>query len=465
MKRYAIIDVETTGGRASRDKITEIGIVIYDGKEVVEAWESLINPECYIPYGITQLTGITQEMVQHAPKFYEVARQIVELTEKTIFVAHNVRFDYSFLQHEFRRLGYTFTRKQLCTVRLTRKVFPGLSSYSLGNLIRHFDIPTAARHRALADAQATAHLLGLIFEQQHSKEQVGQLINMGVKESFLPKQISLEQLHALPESCGVYYFHDEKGNVLYVGKSIHIKKRIFEHFKDRTAKGNLLQRQVHEITYQLTGSELIALLIESQEIKRLKPPINRAQKMKRFPFGIFSYTDKNGYHRYKVDRITKKSRKEMDLLSEHPKMGGANRRLKWAMEQYELCGRLAGQEKGNGTCFNFHLKKCRGACAELESPEAYNERAEEAGKYLTKVFDQDFYLLDQGRNPDELAVIKVQQSRFAGFGYLENGGSFGLEEIEDCIRPVVGNPETTPIIRGFLSKHPEVKCVPIPEEM
>jgi len=461
-KNYAIIDVETTGGRASRDKITEIGIVIHNGVQVVKSWESLINPECYIPYGITQLTGITQEMVQNAPRFYEVAKQVVEMTEGCIFVAHNVRFDYSFLQHEFRRLGYTYTRKQLCTVRLSRQVFPGLRSYSLGNLIKHFDIPTPARHRALADAQATAFLLQMALEQQSSKEKVGQLINLGLKESLLPKQINLDQLHRLPEACGVYYFHDDKGNVLYVGKSIHIKKRVFEHFKDRTAKGNLLQRQVHEITYQLTGSELVALLLESQEIKRLRPPINRAQKMVRFPFGIFAYTHADGYYCFKVDRITKKSRKEMDLLSEHPKMGGALRRLKWAMEEYELCGRFMGQEKGRSACFHFHLKKCKGACAGLEDSDSYNERAQLARDYLMKVYDRDFFLLDQGRNPDELSVIKVEKSRFAGFGYIDsNEENLNLNSLEDAIRPVGGSPETSWIIRGFLAKHPEVKCVEV----
>ncbi|MEN0004709.1 MAG: 3'-5' exonuclease, partial [Bacteroidota bacterium] len=157
--RYAIVDLETTGGRASRDKITEIAIVLYDGQQIIDRYETLINPECYIPYGITQLTGITQEMVQEAPKFHEVARKVVEMTEGAVFVAHNVRFDYSFLRAEFARLGFTYTRKQLCTVRLSRKVFPGLRSYSLDNLTRHFSISVSQRHRAMGDAEATTTLL------------------------------------------------------------------------------------------------------------------------------------------------------------------------------------------------------------------------------------------------------------------------------------------------------------------
>ncbi len=146
-KQYTIIDIETTGGRASRDKITEIAIIVHDGEKIIETYETLINPECYIPYGITQLTGISQDMVAEAPKFYEVAKKIVELTEGRVFVAHNVRFDYTFIREEYQRLGFTFSRRQLCTVRLSRQAFPGLSSYSLENLIRHFQIDVDARHR------------------------------------------------------------------------------------------------------------------------------------------------------------------------------------------------------------------------------------------------------------------------------------------------------------------------------
>ena len=165
-KTYAIVDIETTGGKATRHRITEIAIVLHDGKKILDQWETLINPECYIPHGITELTGITQEMVQDAPKFYEVAKTIVEKTEKAIFVAHNVRFDYGFLREEFKRLGYTFSRRQLCTVRLSRKAFPGLRSYSLGKLIKHFGIKVNDRHRAMADTLATVELFEKILRQE-----------------------------------------------------------------------------------------------------------------------------------------------------------------------------------------------------------------------------------------------------------------------------------------------------------
>ena len=180
---------------AKRDKITEIGIVLYDGNKIIKTYQTLVNPGRSIPPEITRITNITNDMVADAPFFYEVAKDVVELTEGTIFVAHNVRFDYSFLKEEFSSLGYTFTKRQLCTVRLSRKAFPGLKSYSLGNLIRHFDINVSARHRALDDALATTELLENILNQDYAEANIDQIVNAGIKSSKLPKEITLEKLH------------------------------------------------------------------------------------------------------------------------------------------------------------------------------------------------------------------------------------------------------------------------------
>ena len=260
--RYAIIDIETTGGQAVQEKITEIAIVIHDGEKILETYETLINPERSIPYFITQVTGITDNMVAEAPKFYEIAKQVVKMTEGAVFVAHNVRFDYSFIQEEFRRLGFNYSRKQLCTVQLSRKAFPGLSSYALGNLIKHFDLKVKDRHRALADALATTEIFEMILARETNQEAATLMVNKGIKENALPNGISIETLHKLPEKCGIYYLHDKAGNVSYVGKSINIQKRIFEHFKDKTGKGDKLQQAVFDISFAETGSELVALLLE-----------------------------------------------------------------------------------------------------------------------------------------------------------------------------------------------------------
>jgi len=457
---YSIIDVETTGGKAARDKITEIGIVLHDGQQIIETYETLLNPECYIPYGITQLTGITQEMVQDAPKFYEVAKEIVQLTQGAVFVAHNVRFDYGFLKHEFLRLGFTFSRKQLCTVRLSREAFPGLPSYSLGNLIQHFGIQTDARHRALADAIATTELLERVLAKQSGMEQIKHFVNLGIKESRLPQNLNLEKIHALPEACGVYYFHDADGNVVYVGKSINIRKRVAEHFSDQTEKAKTLQKHVHDISYEVTGSELVALLLESHEIKRLLPPVNRAQRTRSFPWAIHTWTDEQGYIRFEPVRVTAKTRKQYNIVSEYPKAGNARGHLASIVEKFELCERLTSLQAGRDPCFHFHLKQCHGACAGQESPEDYNERAREALGKLSTVFDRDFIILDEGRTPDEQAIVLVEEGNYCGFGYIDQSERIhDLESLKEHIKYYSGNPETTRIVQRFLSGKKRVKVV------
>jgi DNA polymerase III subunit epsilon len=261
--KYAIIDVETTGGMAQKERITEIAIVVHDGSAVLETFSTLLNPERSIPWNITSITGITDDMVKNAPKFYEVAKKVVELTEGAIFVAHNVSFDYGFIREEFARLGFPFIRKQLCTVRMSRKAFPGLPSYSLSNLKKHFKIYAEKSHRALDDTLATVTIFEKILASQESGENLQHFISHGVKESKLPTGITLEYLHSLPETTGVYYLHDKHKEVVYVGKSINIQKRMFEHFADLTPKGEKLREGVNSISFEETGSELVALLLES----------------------------------------------------------------------------------------------------------------------------------------------------------------------------------------------------------
>lgn len=459
-KLYAVVDLETTGGRYTRDRITEIAIVLHDGDKVVNTYETLVNPECYIPYGITQLTGITQEMVNDAPRFYEVAREVVEMTEGAVFVAHNVRFDYSFLREEFARLGFTYTRKQLCTVRLSRKAFPGLPSYSLGNITRYLGIPNEARHRAMGDAMATALLLERILQKNDGDDQVKRMVNLGIRESLLPKNFTLEKIHALPETCGVYYFHDDKGHVIYVGKSINIKKRIAGHFTDKTQKASKLQQHAHDLTYELTGSELIALLLESHEIKRLRPPINRAQRQRRFPYVVHTWTDQQGYVRFNLAHTTAKERKKLEVISEFPSMGRAKGRLKRVREEFGLCARLSGIQNGRGACFEFHLKQCSGACVAREPADVYNERARQALEYLKTVFDDDFFIIDHGRSPDERSVVLIEDGQYQGYGYFCPDDCNGRpDELRDAINAYDGNPETTRIIQRFLNKNPHVQIV------
>jgi len=339
-KKYAIIDIETTGGRADREKITEIAIILHDGEKILDKWETLINPERAIPYNITQITGITDRMVADAPKFFRVAKNIVEMTDGAIFVAHNVRFDYGFIREEFRRLGFTYMRKQLCTVRLSRKAFPGIKSYALGNLIKHFGIKVNARHRAMADTAATVEILEMIFQKEKSEDDVLDMINLGVKESKLPANITMEKLHELPEETGVYYFLNKKGKVIYVGKSNNIKKRIIEHFTSKKNKTYKLQKYVHDITYEITGSELVALLFESHEIKRLPPPINKAQRSRFFPDILFEYENQNAYRCLSFGKVKVKDRKKLNVLREFPNLNSAKGMMTRLIHQFELSQNL-----------------------------------------------------------------------------------------------------------------------------
>lgn len=460
-KRYAIVDLETTGGRASRDKVIEIGIVLHDGEKIIDTYHSMVDPETSIPYNITRITGITNDMVAGAPKFYEIAKEVVEWTEGAVFVAHNVRFDYSFLQEEFRRLGYPFIRRRLCTVRLSRQAFPGLRSYSLGKLIKHFGISVNDRHRALDDALATANLLERIFAQQHGNEQAQAIINLGIKEALLPKNISLETIHAIPEACGVYYFYNEAGDVIYVGKSINIQKRVAEHFANTKRKGARMQELVHDITYELTGSELMALLYESFEIKRLLPLLNRAQRRQKFPYAVHTWLDELGYQQFGIAKITVKTRPQYNILCTLPTLSSAKSKLMRVQEQHELCPQLCGLEAARtGPCFRYHLKQCIGACTQKETAEAYNERAAAAMLQLNRQYDESFLLLDTGRQLQEQTAILVENGQLIAMGYLDMDMPFqNLDEVKSLLPPVVGNSETTSIIRYFLSRNPTVKRI------
>ncbi len=459
--RYAIIDIETTGGQATRDKITEIAIVLHNGNHIVDTFSTLINPERSIPWNISNITGITDAMVANAPRFYEVAKKVIEMTEGAIFVAHNVRFDYSFVQEEFRRLGYTFSRRQLCTVRLSRQAFAGLRSYSLSNLITHFGIAVADRHRALADALATTQIFEKILSQNllNNKntpiQTIQEMVNLGIKESKLPAALSLDKLHDLPETCGVYYMHNEKGDIVYVGKSINIKKRVFEHFADLTEKAAKMQQSVFDITYQETGSELVALLLESEEIKRLRPIINKAQKAVHFPYCIISYLDERDYMRFAAVKNTAEVRKKNQIVMEFTKLLDAKGTLRAWAKRLELCEHLLdanfrwNTEGGQRPCFQHQIGSCRGACAGKENANHYNTRAQQLNEKAVNRFEQDFFLLEQGKSKDEYAVILVQHGDYQGFGYINQYENITTEDLFECIKKYPHYTESNRIIYQY----------------
>lgn len=458
MKKFAIIDLETTGGTAVRERITEIAIAIHDGEKVLETFSTLVNPERSIPYSITQITGITDEMVRDAPKFYEIAKKVVELTEGCIFVAHNVRFDYSFIQEEFRRLGYSYVRKQLCTVKMARQAMPGFRSYSLGNLIDQLGIQVENRHRALDDTLATVKVFEKIIAIENGTGSMQERVNLGVQTSNLPVGITLERLHALPEECGVYYLHDSEGAVIYVGKSINIRKRIFEHFADKTPKGKKMYDGVADFSFEITGSELVSLLLENHEIKRLRPRINRTQKAKNLPYIIYKFVDENGIICLGIAKNTHHIRKKMEIVAEFQQLNYAKGALVNVSREYGLCNKFNGTEGGEGPCFSYHLGRCCGICAGEESPENYNFRVTEAIGRMGITFHENFALLDKGRSNEEHSIVVVENNRFLGYGFLQLDEPFtSIESLRNSIKSLPDYPETLRIIRMFADERKGLK--------
>ncbi|MEZ4910097.1 MAG: exonuclease domain-containing protein [Saprospiraceae bacterium] len=457
---YAVIDIETTGGMPRRDKITEIAIVLFDGETIIDRFESLINPERSIPPEITRITGITDAMVADAPKFYEVAKQIVTMTEQAIFVAHNVRFDYGFIKEEFANLGYTFTKKQLCTVVLSRKSFPGLRSYSLGNLIRHFDIKVENRHRAMDDALATVDILGRALAMTDGQHRTQRLINEGIEASHLPVDISIERLHALPETIGVYYMYNRYGQVVYVGKSINIRKRMMQHFGKIDAKTDKFINKVADITYTETGSELISLLLESKEIKLLQPEVNKAQRTKLYPYFIYHYENESGYLCFDFEKSNVKTRQGKAILNHYSSKQSARQQLHFAATTCRLCQCLMGLHSEPESCFYRQTGSCDGAAVGNVQVEEYNHNALIAIDLLNKTFDENFFILTEGRNADEQGLILIEDGHYQGFGYLPNeDADRGVEEWKEAIDYQNPNPESNQIILMWLEKHPFTKMI------
>ena len=262
---YAILDIETTGGNYDEEGITEIAIYRFDGEQITDQFSSLINPQKSIQPFVVKLTGINEKMLKNAPKFYEVAKRIVQITEDCILVAHNAAFDYRILNTEFRRLGFAYERKTLCTVNLSQELLPEQPSFNLGKLIRNLGIPFANQHRAHGDAQVTLKLFELLLEKDTQKQIIKKHIQY-LNPNKAPSQF-LKIIDGLPSEMGVYYIHNKDNEIVYIGKSNNIKKRVLSHFTGKQKKAISLQKEVAQVTYALTGGELVTLLKEQNEIK------------------------------------------------------------------------------------------------------------------------------------------------------------------------------------------------------
>ena len=450
---YTILDIETTGGQFNKEGITEIAIFKYDGHEIVDQFISLVNPEIRIQPFVVKLTGINNEMLQSAPKFFEVARRIIEMTNDCVLVAHNAAFDYRILRTEFRRLGYDFNIKTLCTVALSRRLLPEQPSHSLGKLVRALGIPMADRHRANDDAMATLKLFQLLLDKDLNKEIVKEHIKYEIQKRIAPKLMDI--LEAVPSRTGVYYIHNEKGKLVYVGKSNNIKKRINQHFTGTTNKCKKIQTEAHAVTYDETGSELIALLKESEEIKINKPIYNRAQRKSIFQFALYVEKDENGYLNLKLQKADGRKKEITSFAS----IQEAKNALFRITAHYQLCQKLTGLYQTKKECFQYTIKECDGACIGTILPEEYNQRVQE---FIDKnsFGTESMILIDKGRNSSEHSAVLIENGIYKGYAFYDlNYKMTQIEIMKNILIPMENNRDVRNIIQGYLRRGKVMKIV------
>jgi DNA polymerase-3 subunit epsilon len=433
---YAVVDIETTGGYAAQHGITEIAILIHDGKTVAERYETLINPHQAIPIYIQALTGITEEMVATAPDFRYVAQEVYNLLHDKIFVAHNVNFDYSFIKHHLEACGYALNCRKLCTVRLSRKLFPGLPSYSLGKLCNSLAVALTNRHRASGDAAATAIILGMLIEKDVDGI-FADTLKKSSKEQALPPNLHRSKIDKLPNTPGVYYFKDQKGKVIYVGKAKQIKKRVYTHFSGHsiTKQRQNFIKDIYDIDYQACGTELMALILEAAEIKRLWPENNRAQKRFEQKYSLYYFEDQNGYIRLGIDKY----RNNGAVLYSFNQLLEGHQLLRKLANEHALCEKLCFIQKQTAACTGHANGTCAGACIGVESNAVYNFRVKRAIKELQDLLPS-FALIDTGRDDNEKSCLWVEKGKFYGMGYLSDHiATDDLETLKSAITPYPSN--------------------------
>ena len=450
---YAILDIETTGGKYNEEGITEIAIYRFDGHKVVDQFISLVNPEKAIQPFVVKLTGINNNMLKNAPKFYEVAKRIVEITSGCILVAHNSDFDYRVLQTEFKRLGYDYRSQTLCTVQLSKKLLPNQETYKLGKLVRALGIPISDRHRASGDALATVKLFKLLLAKDIEKDIIKNSVKTELRDKLSPKLLDI--LDTLPHRTGVYYIHRADGTIIYIGKSKDIKKRVNQHFTGTKRKAKNIQREVAAVTYEETGNELIALLKESEEIKKNQPKYNRAQRRFIFQYALYQKKNDDGYvslHFGKIDKRRKAITSFASFLE-------AKNFLFKITENYQLCQYINGLSNGSGPCFQYEVKECKGACSSEETAKNYNKRVTQfINDYTLK--NSSRIIIDKGRSHDERSAILIENGVYLGFAFYNlNHQINNIEILKDIITPMQDNRDVQHIIQSYLRRKKVKKII------
>ncbi len=446
---YAILDIETTGGQFNEEGITEIAIYRFDGHEVTDQFISLVNPEIPIQPFVVKLTGISNAMLRSAPKFHEVAKRIVEITQDAILVAHNAPFDYRILRTEFRRLGYDFQSKTLCTVELAQKLLPEQPSYSLGKLVRSLGIPMADRHRATGDAIATVKLFKLLLDRDSNKEIVREFIRTEVEKGLEPRLLDI--VESLPSRTGIYYIHREDGTVTFIGRSRNIRKSVNQHFASDARISKILRSEVFRVTYDDTGSEMIALLKEHEQIRALTPAHNRIPKKRNYQWMLTIQTDEQGFITLGYRRAEKND--PACFLSRHD----AHANLVRIAQQYKLCPARCGILEPGAACPDN--TPC-GACTGAEDAAGYNKRVNEF--LLRSVPETDsFIAVGRGRTINERSAVVVENGRYLGYSFFDLNFQINNKNIlKNLLIPHQPEGNASAIIRSFLIRNKAIKIIP-----
>ncbi len=369
------VDIETTGGSYRNSRVLEVAAIRFENGEIVREFSTLINPETYIPRAITALTGISEHDIADAPVFEDIADELLEIMEGAVFIAHNVRFDYSFLKQEFANIGTNFAPRLLCTVRLSRYLYAEHKGHSLEKIIARHSIPTLDRHRALEDARAIAYFAQLAYDERGSEAFTAALTHQ-LKSQALPPHLDLEELEQIGNTPGVYIFKDEMHQPVYVGKSISLRKRVLSHFQSTLPREVKLSQSTHHVETVPTGSELAALLLESKLIKELKPIYNRLLRRVSM-YAMLVRKENDGYANLTV--VSGNVDNETDLSTIYGVYTNRMKAKQAILEltrSFQLCPKLMGLEKASGACFSYELGRCKGACIGKESQDLYNRRFE-----------------------------------------------------------------------------------------
>lgn len=418
---------------------------------MVDQFISLVNPERPIQQFVTTLTGINNEMLRNAPKFYEIAKRIIEITEDCILIAHNAVFDYRVIALEFERLGYTYVRHTLCTVELSKKLLPNMPSYSLGKLVRELGIPVVDRHRASGDALATVKLFKILISKDLNKEIISSSVRIIPKKQVDTKL--LEILKELPSETGVYYFHDSEGKIIYIGKSKNIKKRVTQHFTSEARKSKQIQDQVSSVSFEITGSDLIAQLKENEEIKAIKPLFNRALRRNVFLYQLVSFIDEKGYINLQIE----KSNSKKNFITTFTNYQQAKNFLYNVTSQHQLCQKLTGLHSGQSACFAHGIGACLGACIEQEAPDQYNQRVQEVMARFT-LQGKSMLLIDKGTDINNKSVVYIERGKVIGMGSFNlNFQINNIDILTSMLTPLTDNRDAHKIIKNELAKNKFLK--------